>query len=243
MKPEENNYINIIENFNIKVLYSKEYFERDLFVLQINDKTTNVYRSSGLNAGRKGRFLPFSKLFDRMPRFSEAIRGINVGWISKDFFYNGVFTKHYKNMNSFGDDVVYLLNKIEELLKDEKPENSNYTVEDLKNPLKMIEITTNINKEMEEVKEDLKEFDWKISNKIIEEEIQKKIRVIVAMLSRRASSTFAVDTNISEFELNKEELKEIFYYLDKQVFIKKDGTMLLRKYLSFEQDRKSEFEI
>ena len=70
-----------------EVVYSTHYFERELFLLKVADKTyAMVYKGSGLNGGPKGRVLPYSALKDSPVRFGEMRDGIVPGYIYKEFY-------------------------------------------------------------------------------------------------------------------------------------------------------------
>lgn len=139
----------------IEVLYSVGYFERTLFLLKKDDKYFSVYRSSGLNGGRKGRLIPFTCLLDRKPRFSEAMAGIITGYIFKEFFFEGKYEMHYKKMHLYPD-VENFLGDLEVELKDVVPTVSFDNFDDISNIAKMI------NKEMKILSSGLEKFDWKM---------------------------------------------------------------------------------
>lgn len=139
----------------MEVLYSRNYIERDLYVLEYQGKYLMVYRSSGLNAGRKGRFLPFCFL-------SEASRptiGSEVpGYIYKEFYFGGKFISHSKNPQRMGQNIGPFLEKIEEDLKNNFPEKVPYghikTYKDLR------PVAIEINTELREAIEGLEPLDW-----------------------------------------------------------------------------------
>jgi len=121
---------------DIKVLYSVHYFERDLFVIEINGKRTMVYRGSGLNGGRKGRILPFMFLNTR-----RTIRGPILGYIFKEFYYEGQFINHHKEPEYFNG-VPQILEEIEKTLERQQPKIIEQNMEDIE------EIATEINTQL-----------------------------------------------------------------------------------------------
>lgn len=99
-------------NKQIKIRYSKYYFGRDVFLLEINNKFLMVYRSSGKSGtGHGGEILPFMFLISE-PRFREI-----PGFINKDMYYNSEFISHRKNLKSFPE-AQELMNYLKEYLKD-----------------------------------------------------------------------------------------------------------------------------
>jgi len=148
-----------MKNLSIKILYSVNYFDRDLFALSINGLHTMVYRASGTNGGRKGRIIPFTGLKDNLPRFSEAINGIGPGYIYKDFFYNKAYVSHRKRFD-FYDGVPEFLLYLEDFLKDEKPRILEEDFEDI------LSIAIKRNKEIADAIESVENiFDWSSLNK------------------------------------------------------------------------------
>jgi hypothetical protein len=147
----------------MKVLWSKEYFGRDLFVLEIEGKVTQVYRSSGMNGGRKGSIIPFWELFDRPPRFNEVLRGIRPGWISKEFLYGESVVNHYKELFVFGESVERMLLEMEDYLKEVSvPVSEELINQDiLLDTEGMILLCQDINEEMKTAKNGMEEMDWK----------------------------------------------------------------------------------
>lgn len=145
---------------DIKVLYHVEYFERDLFLLQIDNKTTMVYRRSGLHGkNTKGEILPFNWLKDSPVRFGEAREGIVPGYIFKEFFYRGVYKSHRKNLNDFPSQIMLFVKELEIFLRDYDVSTSEkYNGEDdFGNILK---IAKDINTKMKEKMRGLDKFDW-----------------------------------------------------------------------------------
>lgn len=145
---------------NIKVLYAVGYFDRTLFSLEIDGEVTRVYRGSGLNGGRVGKILPYSMLMSRIPRLSEAMEGTIPGYIFKEFFYDGGYIFHGKNMSQYMLDEF--CDYLEEQLKDYTKEDGYYTEdynteEEWEN---ILFISKKINKEMDEVEKGKQIFDW-----------------------------------------------------------------------------------
>lgn len=140
-----------------KILYQREYFERELYLLEINGKYTKVYKSSGLNNGEKGRIIPFTTLMDHEPRFSEIRDGIVIGYIWKEYFYNGYYKVHSKK---FSEITNTFLKKIEKKLENINLEKNN---DDIKN---IMTIAKKINIEMTELTNGKKIFDWYENNLI-----------------------------------------------------------------------------
>lgn len=143
----------------VEVLYHVSYFERELFLLDINGSYTMVYKGSGLNKGRKGRVLPFCWLKDELPRFSEAREGIIPGYIFKEFFYRGYWKSHRKNLSNFHDSVQNFVEYLEEFLFDYDISTSKsfQSDEDFNN---ILSIAKEINKDMKELIKGKEVFDW-----------------------------------------------------------------------------------
>ena len=145
-----------MKQFKIEVVYSIEYFQRDLFLIKINNKLTTVYRSSGLNPGREGRFLPFLFLNIEIRGFSSY----QLGYIFKEFYFDNRIIPHYKQPQNLNDKITDLLIHIENELSDIRPENSNFSMDDIK------EIAVSINKDIEEhgfkLDDQSNWFDWNI---------------------------------------------------------------------------------
>jgi hypothetical protein len=93
------------------------YFERILYILEIDEKLLFVYRRSGLNSeNMKNKILPFSSLHSSKPRFSEFRSGIDIGYIYKEFYFNERFNLHRKKINNFGKGVETFCLQLEEEL-------------------------------------------------------------------------------------------------------------------------------
>ena len=140
----------------MKVIYSINYIQRDLYVLEYKGKYLMVYRSSGLNAGRAGRFLPFEMLADP-PR---ATMGSEVpGYIYKEFFFNGRYLSHGKHPETFAEGIADFLLDIEDFLEDKRPPEVDYdyikTYADIKPLAKEINIA------LDNAIKGLEPYDWK----------------------------------------------------------------------------------
>ena len=99
---------------DLKVLYSKHYIKRDLFIIKVDTKVVMVYRSSGLSGtGHGGDIIPFMYLNDRYSM------GISPGYIYKYMWYNNKECTHKK---SFCGGIKLFLDNIGELVKDIHPE-------------------------------------------------------------------------------------------------------------------------
>jgi hypothetical protein len=138
----------------MKVVYSKNYVERDLYIIKYKNKYLMVYRSSGLNPGRKGRILPFNFLAENTNYF--AIQ--SLGYIYKEFFYDGQFIPHSKNLEKFGKECTDFLLKLEDYLKDYPTERITYDMVDTSLFAKLVK---KINKEIKDSINVLEPFDWK----------------------------------------------------------------------------------
>jgi len=81
----------------MKILYKKEYFERILYAIKIDDKVTFVYKSSGLSGtGHGENILPFMYL-NSENRFSGPI----LGYIWKEMRYDNNYRTHKKKLDNF----------------------------------------------------------------------------------------------------------------------------------------------
>lgn len=96
----------------MKIIYRKDYFQRILYLIKINDYLLPVYKSSGLNGGRVGRILPFSGL-NLDDKYDP------LGYIYKEMFYKGKIINHKKQLNRFPGVVEKML-EIEQLVVDDK---------------------------------------------------------------------------------------------------------------------------
>ena len=139
----------------MKILYSINYMQRDLYTIEYKSKYLMVYRSSGLNAGRAGRILPFCMLATPS---RPTIRGEVPGYIYKEFYFEGVFRSHTKNPSKFGTNIANFLLDIEEFLKDKLPQQIDYSYID--NYKDLLPVAIRINTELEESIKGLKPFDW-----------------------------------------------------------------------------------
>jgi len=144
------------KGIKIKVLYSKNYIQRDLYVLEYKDKYLMVYRSSGLNAGRAGRFLPFEMLAEST---RITISGPVPGYIYKEFYFNNTYITHGKHPSKFGSGIAEFLLEIEKFLSDKIPPVIDYN--NIKNYAQIIPIAEAINIELTEAIKGLKPYDWK----------------------------------------------------------------------------------
>ncbi len=144
----------------MKVLYSKEYMYRVLFVIEREGKIINCYRSSGLSGtGHKGIILPFSGLEDVIKLTN------NVGYIYKEMFFCGRFIDHYKDLSRYPG-IEKIMDEIKELTKDINPEPT-----EISTRTELAKYAKQINKEMQKIIkgkeyfdfcpiEDRKPFDW-----------------------------------------------------------------------------------
>ena len=139
----------------MKVLYSKNYIQRDLYVLEHQGKYIMVYRSSGLNPGRTGRFLPFEMLAEPT---RATMSGSMPGYIYKEFYYGGRYLSHRKDPQSFKKGIDIFLLEIEDFLSDKIPPEVSYS--DIVNYAQIIPIAKAINIELNKAIIGLDPFDW-----------------------------------------------------------------------------------
>jgi len=139
----------------MRIIYSKNYFQRDLYVLEYQNQFLMVYRGSGLNGGRVGKFLPFS--FLATPSRA-TFNAPTPGYIYKEFFFEGHFQYHAKYPEKFGDGIEELLLKIEQELKNDSPDVVDYS--HVEKYSQLTPIAAKINAEMLLAIETLKPFDW-----------------------------------------------------------------------------------
>lgn len=140
----------------IDILYHAHYFERDLFLLNIDGAYTMVYRSSGLNGGRVGRVIPYNWLKDSPVRFSDAREVVVPGYIFKEFFYRGFYKTHGKRLDDFPDEISEFVLKLEELLGKYDASDSEI-FEDFE---QVMDFAKKINSDMREKIKEMKVFDW-----------------------------------------------------------------------------------
>jgi hypothetical protein len=160
-----------LKKINIEVLHHFHYFERDLFLLKIdNDNYTTVYRGSGLNGGRKGRVLPYSSLHSGPLHFGDIRSGIVQGYIYKEFYIDSAWRSHKKNLNRYAMGTAQFADIIEEKLENYDSTNSEkYESEEDYNNIKKIakKINTEFKNKVKELK--LKNFDWIVLGRTMEE--------------------------------------------------------------------------
>lgn len=98
---------------DLKVLYSREYIGRIIFVIKYKDKITFVYKSSGFSrTGHGGEIIPFMYLNTR-----RTIRGPMIGYIWKEYFKGNKYRPHEKD---FCNKDKMFLDTIKELVKEYK---------------------------------------------------------------------------------------------------------------------------
>lgn len=139
----------------MKVIYSTNYVLRDLYVLLYKGKYLMVYRSSGLNEGRAGRFLPFDMLGDP-PR--ATMSSVTPGYIYKEFYFDGRFINHRKEPHRLSPAIGPFLLEIEEFLADKIPPEVPH--KHIKSYKDLLTIARPINVELNKAIGDLKPFDW-----------------------------------------------------------------------------------
>ena len=124
----------------MKVLFKRYYFERELFVIEVDGKVLLVYRASGLNSGRKGRVIPFMML-NTMKTMSSP----PIGYIFKEMFYDNKYINHDKSFDYYPNIKDFLL-KVEDFLE------KNHIVEVIEEDIKYIKkIATKINHTIEDI--------------------------------------------------------------------------------------------
>ncbi len=140
----------------MKLLYKKNYVQRDLYVIKYKGKYLMVYRSSGLNPGRAGRILPFNMLAAPL----RATIGSPVpGYIYKEFFFDNAFCKHYKTPENFGKGISECLIELEDFLTNHPTELVLY--DHLETSKDFLPVAKEINIELLKAIKDLEPFDWK----------------------------------------------------------------------------------
>lgn len=108
----------------MKLLYSQEYIERHLFVLEHEGKYIMVYRSSGLSGtGHGGKLLPFSGVDGE----GRGLRS-TPGYIYKEMFWNGGFNWHHKEIGDY-ENVSENMEIIDEFLNGFVPEKEEINYE------------------------------------------------------------------------------------------------------------------
>lgn len=121
---------------DFKIIYSKEYVGRIIFIIKYKEKYTFVYKSSGFsNTGHTNEIIPFMFLNTR-----KSIRGPIVGYIFKEYYYNDKYKSHYK---TFIDNEKIFLDTIKELVADYKVTQ---TIEEIDNFIETKEFTNLVNK-------------------------------------------------------------------------------------------------
>jgi len=141
----------------MKVIYSKNYIERDLYVIEYKGKYLMVYRSSGLNPGRKGRILPFNMLATpERATFSGEV----PGYIYKEFYYSNFFINHMKDPAHYNRNIEDFLLELEAFLQDKIPPQINYDY--IKTYKDVMQVAIAINKDLKEAISTLEPYDWSL---------------------------------------------------------------------------------
>ena len=140
----------------MKVLYARSYIERELYVVEKDGKYLQVYASSGLNPGRKGRILPFAGLAD--PERA-TISSEFPGYIYKEIFIDGRWLNHRKEPQRMSPAIGPFLLELEEFLKPNKPEYEAY--ENIKMYEDIRPVVREINAEMSVFTDSMDPYDWR----------------------------------------------------------------------------------
>lgn len=139
----------------MNVLYAKSYFERELYIIEHENRYLPVYVSSGLNLGRKGRVLPFSSL--AVPNRA-TLSGPIPGYIYKEFYFNKMWVNHGKDPQTFGKGIADFLLELEEYLLKCKPEFENY--DHITSYKQIMPIARQCQNDMNKIIQSLEPFDW-----------------------------------------------------------------------------------
>ena len=92
----------------MKIIYKRDYFQRILYIIDIDGTILPVYKSSGLNDGRVFPFLGLN-LDDKFDP---------LGYIYKEMFYKGKIVYHKKQLVHYPGVEDKMLT-IEQLVKDD----------------------------------------------------------------------------------------------------------------------------
>ena len=137
------------------LLYSRNYIERDLYIIGYKDKYLQVYASSGMNPGRKGRILPFGGL--AAPERA-TLSGENPGYIYKEVYFSGQWINHRKAPHTLALGIEQFLLDIEAFVSDKSPTFEPY--DDIKSYKDLLPLAHEINSELEAAIGGLEPFDW-----------------------------------------------------------------------------------
>ena len=148
----------------MKVLYSREYLGRVLYVIEDDNKVFCAYRSSGLSGtGHKDSIIPFMYLNIRDPWQSP-------GYINKLIYFGARYIKHQKDFTRQPKIKKYL-ETVQELTKDLTVDTlPNTEVECVKD---ILDLAKEINTEIRTIIMNREEFDF------IEVEEEIKFNIIV----------------------------------------------------------------
>jgi len=149
-----------LDTNNLTVLYAINYVKRNLYVLKYKGKYMQVYVSSGLNAGRKGRVLPFGGLNTKSSYGSPTL-----GYIYKEFFFNGFWSSHKKTPQDFHKNITPFLLELEDYLLCHKPPYAAYDEPLTFRILK--ELATTANEDMQKAIGSLEPFDFNSITEIV----------------------------------------------------------------------------
>lgn len=155
-----------IDKIKFKVIHSVYYFQRELFLLEIDGRYAMIYKGSGLNGGKVNRILPFHLLQDTPPRFSDSMNGVVLGYIWKNFYYNRQIISHRKRIEDFGEGINLFIEKLEKELENFKVEKNDYHINDVQIYAKEFNDIANQYLKVYETKPVLKTnwFDWGVLN-------------------------------------------------------------------------------
>lgn len=143
----------------MKVLYKKEYMERIIYAIEINEKLTFVYKSSGLSGtGHGGNILPFMYL-NSENRFSGPI----LGYIWKEFRYENNYFSHRKKMDKF-EGVQEKLDTIKKFLIAQDEFTADVESPEIENTEEFRAYINEINAKLKIFEEQFEWFDYKNDN-------------------------------------------------------------------------------
>jgi hypothetical protein len=151
----------------MKILYTKQYIGRILFLIEKDEKIIMCYRSSGLSGtGQGGEILPFAFLNEKMTLSTV------LGYLWKEMFYDGSFISHKKYLSRYPH-AEEIMREIKELTRDIEAEDFKNFNDELSNMDKFKKFVKSINQEMKDIIGDREFYDFCTSE---EREMRRRSR-------------------------------------------------------------------
>lgn len=137
----------------MKVIFKKHYIFRDIFVIEIDNKIIQCYRSSGLSGtGHGGEIIPFNGLMTETKGLDAYI--YSPGYIYKEMYYNKMWIHHKKQIYKYPS-VEKKMNEIKELVKDIHPRKH----KEVTTVKELLRVAKRIQKDLRKISEGREHYD------------------------------------------------------------------------------------